>query len=191
MALPRERWTSLEQYLELEHTSLDIKYEYVDGRIYAMSGGSTSHSLIAMNIYALLRPHLRGSPCRVYNSDMKFCLSETVRYYPDVTVSCDPRDTQVVKHDLAYPRLIIEVLSPSTELRDRTEKLARYQRCPTLQEYVLVSQDRQVVEVYVRDGKKWIYQRFESGEEMELASIDFRCPIAAFYEDVSFAPESQ
>jgi len=100
MAIPPEHWISLEEYLELDRASTDVKYEYVDGRIYAMTGGSTSHSLIATNIYALLRPHLRGSPCRVYDKDMKFCLSEKVRYYPDVTVSCDPRDTQVVKHDL-------------------------------------------------------------------------------------------
>src|SRR5205809_5871164 len=135
MAMPHEHWISLEECLELVRTSVDVKYEYVDRRIYALTGESTSHSLIATNIYAMLRPHLRGSPCRVYDSDMKFCLSETVRYYLDVTVSCDPRDTQVIKHDLYYPRLLIEVLSPSTEMRDRTEKLARYHRHATIEEY--------------------------------------------------------
>ncbi len=191
MAMPHERWISLEEYLELDRTSIDVKYEYVDGRIYAMSGGSTSHSLIATNIYALLRPHLRGSPCRVYDKDMKFCLSETVRYYPDVTVSCDPRDTQAVKHDLYYPRLVIEVLSPSTELRDRTEKLARYQRHPTIEEYILVSQEQQAVEIYTRNGKKWSYQSFGPGEEIEFTSIDFHCPIEALYEDVPWSTAPQ
>ena len=191
MAMPHEHWISLEEYLELDRTSLDMKYEYVDGRIYAMSGGSTSHSLIAMNISTLLRTHLRGKACRAYNSDMKFCLSETVHYYPDVTVSCDPRDTQAVKHDLYYPRLVIEVLSPSTEMRDRTEKLAQYQKCQIIEEYVLVSQDRQAVEVYTRNGKKWIYQMFESDDKIELTSIDFHCPIEAFYEDIPLSTESQ
>jgi Uma2 family endonuclease len=191
MAMPHECWISLEEYLELDRTSTDMKYEYVNGRIYAMSGGSTSHSLITMNISTLLRGHLRDKACRAYNSDMKFCLSETVRYYPDVTVSCDPRDTQAVKHELYYPCLVIEVLSPSTELRDRTEKLAQYQKHPTVEEYVLVNQDRQVVEVYTRNGKKWVYQMFELGDEIELTSIDFHCPIEAFYEDVLLSTESQ
>ncbi len=191
MAIPHDHWISLEEYLELEHTSPDMKYEYVDGRIYAMSGGSTSHSLIAMNISTLLRMHLRGKACQAYNSDMKFCLSETVHYYPDVTVSCDPRDTQVIKHDLYYPRLVIEVLSPSTELRDRTEKLARYQRHPTIEEYILVSQEQQAVEIYTRNGKKWSYQSFGPGEEIEFTSIDFHCPIEALYEDVPWSTEPQ
>jgi Uma2 family endonuclease len=190
MAIPHERWISLEEYLELDRTSIDMKYEYVDGRIYAMAGGSTSHSLIAMNISTLLRVHLRGKACRAYNSDMKFCPSEKVCYYPDVTVSCDPRDTQVIKHDIYYPRLVIEVLSPSTEMRDRTEKLAQYQKCQTIEEYVLVSQDRQAVEVYTRNGKKWIYQMFESDDKIELTSIDFHCPIEAIYEDVPWSTES-
>lgn len=189
MAMQHERWISLEEYLELDRTSLDVKYEYVDGRIYAMAGESTSHSLITMNISTLLRSHLRGKTCRAYNSDMKFLLSEKVCYYPDVTVSCDPRDIQAIKHELCYPRLVIEVLSPSTELRDRTEKLAHYQKCQTIEEYVLVSQDRQAVEIYTRNGNKWIYQMFESGEGIELTSIDFHCPIEAFYEDVPLPTE--
>ena len=85
----------------------------------------------------------------------------------------------------------LEVLSPSTEMRDRTEKLAQYQKCRTIEEYILVSQDRQVVEVYTRNGKKWVYQMFESGEEIELTSIDFHCPIEAFYEDVPWSTELQ
>src|SRR5260370_12837986 len=156
-----------------------------------MSGGWTSHSLIAMNISTLLREHLRGSPCRTYNSDMKFKPSEKVSYYPDVTVSCDSKDTQAVKHELYYPRLIVEVLSPSTEMRDRTEKLAQYQKYPTIEEYVLVSQENQAVEIYTRNGKKWVYQRFGLGEEIELTSIDFHCPIEAFYEDVPWSTESE
>ena len=122
---------------------------------------------------------------------MKICLSEKVRYYPDIMVSCDPRDTQVVKYDLSYPRLVIEVLSPSTELRDRTEKLAHYQTCSTVEEYVIVSQERQAVEIYTRNGKKWVYQMFGPGEEIELTSIDFHCPIEAFYEDVPWSTQSQ
>jgi len=82
-----------------------------------------------------------------------------------------------------------DLISPSTELRGRTEKLARYQRHPTVEEYILVSQEHQAVEIYTRNGKKWVYQMFESGEEIELTSIGFHCPIEAFYEDVPFSTE--
>jgi len=83
-----------------------------------------------------------------------------------------------------YLRLVIEVLSPSTELRDRTEKLAQYQKHPTIEEYAIVSQEHQAVEIYTRNEKKWSYQRFGLGEEIEFTSINFHCPIEAFYEDV-------
>jgi len=76
-------------------------------------------------------------------------------------------------------------------MRDRTEKLAQYQKYPTIEEYVLVSQENQAVEIYTRNGKKWVYQRFGLGEEIELTSIDFHCPIEAFYEDVPWSTESE
>ena len=191
MAVQQNDWISPEEYLRIDRESLDIKYEYDDGWIYAMAGGSTSHSLLAGNMFAILRSHLRGGPCKVYTSDMRVCISELQYFYPDVSVSCDPEDTQAIKDNLQSPRLIVEVLSPSTEMHDRTRKFARYQRCPTIQEYVLVSQKRQEVEVFTRNGKRWIYQLFGPGEDIELLSLNIQFPIAMLYEDVPLPVEEE
>jgi Uma2 family endonuclease len=191
MAVQHNDWISPEEYLRIDSESLDIKYEYDDGHMYAMSGGSTSHSLLAGNMFTILRSHLRGGPCKVYTSDMRVYVSELQFFYPDVSVSCDPEDTQAIKDNLQSPRLIVEVLSPSTEMRDRTRKFAQYQRCPAIQEYVLVSQKRQEVEVFMRNGKKWIYQLFSPGEDIELLSLNIQFPIAMLYEDVPLPVEEE
>lgn len=191
MVAQRNDWISPEEYLRIDREAVDIKYEYVDGRIYGMSGGSTSHSLLSINMLAMLKSYLRGKPCKAYNSDMRVHPSRLQYFYPDVTVSCDQKEIQEVTNDLYFPRLIIEVLSPSTEMRDRTEKFAQFQQCPTVEEYVLISQKRQTVEVYTRNGKKWIYELFGPGEEVEFASIDFRFPIEALYEDVPLSTGGQ
>src|SRR5690242_12360205 len=136
MAVEQNDWMSPEEYLCIDRESLDIKYEYDDGRMYAMSGGSTSHSLLAGNMFTILRSHLRGGPCKTYTSDMRVRVSEVQYFYPDVSVSCDLRDTEEIKDTLHYARLIVEVLSPTTELRDRTRKFVQYQQCQTIQEYV-------------------------------------------------------
>jgi len=191
MAVQRNDWISPEEYLRLDREALDIKYEYDDGQIYAMSGGSTSHSLLAGNMFTILKAHLRGGPCKAYTSDMRVYVSEEQYLYPDVSVSCDPKDTQEIKDILQSPRLIIEVLSPSTEMRDRTRKFAQYQQCPTIEEYVLVSQRCQQVDIFTRNGKRWMYQLFGPDEEIELLSLDIRFPIEMLYEDVPLPVEEE
>jgi len=191
VAVQRNDWISPEEYLCIDRESLDVKYEYDHGRMYAMSGGSTSHSLLAGNMFTILKAHLRGGPCKAYTSDMRVYVSEEEYLYPDVSVSCDPKDTQEIKDNLQSPRLIIEVLSPSTEMRDRTRKFAQYQQCSTIEEYVLVSQQRQQVEIFTRNGKRWMYQLFSPGEEIELLSLDIRFPIELLYEDVPLPIEKE
>src|SRR5574337_447880 len=121
MALEHIPTMSVEQYFELEENNPDIRYEYQDGYVYMMSGGSANHATISGNIYAILRSLLRGSPCRVYNSDMKVRVSEKRYFHPDVTVTCDPRDRGTADV-IQSPRLVVEGLSPSTEARDRGRK---------------------------------------------------------------------
>jgi len=191
VAVQRNDWISPEEYLRIDRESLDVKYEYDHGRMYAMSGGLTSHSLLAGNMFTILKAHLRGGPCKAYTSDMRVYISEEQYLYPDVSVSCDPKDTQEIKDNLQSPRLIIEVLSPSTEMRDRTRKFAQYQQCSTIEEYVLVSQQRQQVEIFTRNGKRWMYQLFGPGEEIELLSLDIRFPIELLYEDVPLPVEKE
>jgi Uma2 family endonuclease len=187
IAQPNHLKMSVELYLALDRESQDARYEYIDGYAYMLAGGTPVHSLIAANLIAEIKPHLRGGPCDVYTSDAKVRLSRTRYVYPDLTVSCDERDRQVDAEVIQYPRLVIEILSPSTEAYDRGDKFDYYRACPTIQEYVLVNTQRQAVEVYRRaTGKLWTLFPFGPGEQVEFASIGITLPIASIYERVTF-----
>ncbi|WP_017717963.1 Uma2 family endonuclease [Kamptonema formosum] len=175
---------SPEDYLEGERVS-PIKHEYRQGEIYAMAGASDAHVTLAVNLVSLLRNHVRGTGCRTYTSDMKVRIERANSfYYPDVMVTCDERD-RTPEDFKRYPRLIVEVLSPWTAAFDRGDKFADYRTIETLQEYVLVSQDRLSVECFRRNSEgRWELYPYSEGEEVHLASVDFRCPIAVIYEDV-------
>ena len=180
-------YISPEEYLQGEETS-PIKHEYRDGEVYAMAGASNIHVVITLNIAATLRNHLRGSGCQTYISDTKVHIeSMDSYYYPDVIVSCDQKD-KAFKNFLRYPCLIVEVLSPTTEGFDRGDKFADYRNLTSLQEYVLVSQNRINVEVFRRgvDGQ-WLFYSYSKGDDIHFASVDFQCSIADVYEDVNFA----
>jgi len=173
---------SLEQYRALERASSDAKHEYFDGYIYLMAGGTRRHATLGGNTYSLLAGAVVGGPCRAYNSDMRVRLSETVEVYPDATVTCDERDGENGEDDeIAFPRLVVEVLSPQTERTDRGRKLRDYQACPTIEEYALVNCDYQAVELYRRGAQTWTYHRYETGDEVELASIGTRFLLVEFY----------
>jgi len=183
MALEHTPTMSVEEYFELEENNPDTRYEYFDGYVYMMSGGSANHATISGNIYAILRNFLRGSPCLAYNSDMKVRVSEKRYFHPDVTVSCDPRDRGTA-YFIQSPRLIVEVLSPSTEARDRGRKLQYYLACPSIEEYLLVDARSMRIEIYRKEQTKWIYDAFEADDEVELTSLGIRFPVAYAYEDV-------
>ncbi|MBF2067918.1 MAG: Uma2 family endonuclease [Calothrix sp. C42_A2020_038] len=180
-----QEYISPEEYLEGEKVS-EIKHEYIDGEVYAMAGASDAHVSITGNLYMLLRNHLRGSGCRVYMSDMKTQVHRRSRYYyPDVMVTCDARDRDS-EYTKAHSCLIIEVLSDTTEAKDRGVKFKDYRRSPCLEEYVLVSQDTMNIDIFRRNQNgRWELYSFVEGEEVEFTSIDFRCDIAAIYEDVT------
>lgn len=192
MALQHEHWISLEEYHEIERTS-EIKYEYIDGHIYAMPGGTTDHATIAGNMFAALKAHLRGKTCKAFNSDVKVQPSEDENpsYYPDVTVTCDPEDYKHGSIALRSPRLIVEVLSPSTEYKDRGRKLRDYRACPSLEEYVIISTRYQQVEIFYRSGEVWTYEQFTAGQEMTLISMDLTLPISALYEDTDIPEQDE
>jgi Uma2 family endonuclease len=178
---------TVEEYLQLEQTS-EIRHEYLAGQVFAMSGGSKQHNLIAGNIYSRLRSHLRGGSCSVFMADMKVRIqlanqNKSIFYYPDVIVSCDPDDQD--RFSLNYPCLIIEVLSPSTELTDRREKLVNYRNLETLQEYVLVSQEEIKVEVYRQDTQgNWSLTILGKDDDLRLDSIGLTLTMTEIYEDV-------
>jgi Uma2 family endonuclease len=177
---PQRQRINVEEYLKLDRAS-EIRYEYIDGYAYAMSGGTAAHSLLAVNMIRLLDEQLRSGPCRVFNSDMRVRLSEKRYVYPDATISCDVADSQEDNEMVRSPRLVVEILSPTTELYDRGQKFAYYQECSTIQEYLMVSSQRQKIEVFRRKGEGWAYQRYQPGQTIELESLDIHLPFSAFY----------
>ena len=186
-----QNYISPEEYLKLEELS-QVKHEYIQGETYAMAGASDAHVTLSVNLVTLLRNHVRGSGCRVYMSDMKARIeSRNIYYYPDVMVTCDERD-KAFQSFKRHPCLIIEVLSTGTEGFDRGDKFADYQNLETLQEYVLISQKRQRVECFRRNTEGlWVLHSYTQGNEIHLASVDFRTSMDAIYEDVIFTNESQ
>jgi Uma2 family endonuclease len=181
MVLQRERWISSEEYLELDRASLDVKYEYDDGHMYAMSGGTVEHGQIAINMIRALANHFGQGPCRAFSSDTKTQVAESKYYYPDVTVSCNPEDRQRGVTIIRSPRLVMEVLSPSTETNDRGRKFRAYRACPSIQEYILVSSQHQEVEIYQRQGDVWVYRQFGPGQQVPLVSIGLSIAMADIY----------
>ena len=175
---------SINDWRDLERHSRDSKHEYIDGQVYAMAGGSRAHGRISSNVVRTLEDALGDeSLCNVYNSDVAARLSPMRYTYPDTTVTCDECDQAIPDEtEILSPRVIVEVLSDSTEEYNRGEKFAFYRACPTIQEYVLVATNYQVVEVYRRTLKGWTeYQVYGPGDEVELRSIDVHFPLAVLY----------
>ncbi len=178
---------TVEEYLELEKTS-EVRHEYLGGQIFAMSGGSKEHNTISLNIASRLRSDLRGGSCSVFMADMKVNIrvinqNKNIYYYPDVVVSCDSDDKD--RYSLNYPCLIIEVLSPSTEITDKREKFVNYRDLESLQEYVLISQNEIKIEVYRQDNQgNWLMQTLGKDNELHLNSINLTPTMADIYEDV-------
>jgi Uma2 family endonuclease len=174
----------VEDYLAGEE-SADVKHEYVGGVVYAMAGGSLDHNAICLNLAAALRAHLRGGPCRVFIADVKVRLEHAgneIFYYPDVMVGCDGRDTD--PRFLRHPKVLIEVLSETTERIDRREKFWAYMSIDTLEEYALVAQDRREVTLH-RRANGWRAEVVkDAAASLRLVSLDFTLPLAAVYEGV-------
>lgn len=191
MAIERARWITIEEYHQIEQQNSEVKYEYSDGRVYAMAGGTYNHSSISLNLGAALKAHLRGKVCRVVNSDMHVLPrgDENPSYLPDVTVICNPDDYKGDSTAIRSPRLVFEILSPSTAYRDRGEKLRTYKACSSMQEYALVSTRRCEVEVYRRvSAHEWTNTLYTAEETVQLMSIDLSIPMSEIYADTDIPP---
>ncbi len=178
-----------EEYLDGELLT-DVRHEYLGGDIYAMGGASDAHNVIAGNIFALFRNHLRGGgPCRAYITDMKVRIrirEDDYFYYPDVFVACQHGETSVYYKE--HPAIIVEVLSPSTDRIDRREKFLAYDHIPTFETYVLVEQARVHVEVSRRTPDGWKSDIHESLDDaFDVEKIGTRLTLAQIYEDVTFS----
>ncbi len=189
MAAPHQQQRySAAEYLTYER-QVAYKNEYIAGQIVAMSGSSLAHNRISMNLAWLLISQLRGGSCETFGSDMRVKVTAQGIYtYPDISVVCgEPQfeDTQV--DTLLNPTLIIEVLSPSTERYDRGAKFGYYRALPSLQAYLLVAQDRMLVEQFVRDGDGWrLTVVSDPAAVLPLPAIGCTLPLAEVYRRVSF-----
>ena len=162
------------------------RHEYVDGVVYAMSGETQRHNVIVGNLYMALRAHLRGRPCIVTMEGVQVHAAKSkAYYYPDIAVSCPPEGAPPANatYQVEHPTLIVEVLSESTEGNDRSHKWHAYRRLPSLQEYVLVSQDRRQVELFRRKGEiGWLHLVYAPDEDLDLPSVGLVLPMASLYE---------
>jgi Uma2 family endonuclease len=188
-AQPKPYYTP-EQYLELEQDA-EYKSEYLSGQIFAMAGGSPEHSAIGNNIGREMGNLLKRGPCEVFNSDLRVTVMQTgLMTYPDVTVICGEQHRHPLdRHSLINPTVLFEVFSPMTEADDRGEKWAHYRRLDSLQEYILVSQDKPLVEQYVRqDDGSWKFTAVEGlAASLFLPSLGSSLPLSEVYDKVTFS----
>lgn len=190
-AIPEPRYT-LEEYLARERDA-PYKNEFYRGQIFAMSGGSPRHNLIAGNMFARLHHRLRGTGCRPYNSAQRIRIAAVdLCTYPDVSVICgelqlDRQDREAVVN----PRVIIEVLSPTTESYNRSKKFDFYCELESLRDYILVAQDEPQVERFVRqDDGSWMLTVFKGlAAVLEFPALACTLPLSEIYQDVTFGPK--
>jgi Uma2 family endonuclease len=182
-----------EEYLAFERAGT-CKHEYFNGEIYALTGGTESHNLLAGNAHAALHAQLRRRPCRVYNSDQRIKIMATgLHTYPDVTIVCgQPEFLDRPRLTLVNPTVIIEVLSPSTERYDRGTKFQHYRTIPTLQDYLLISQNDYRIEQYTRqaDGGWLLREAVGIAAQVTITSIDCLLTLEDVYEKVEFEYEN-
>ncbi len=179
-AVLKDNKMTAEEYLAGELIS-EIKHEYEGGYVYAMAGASKNHEKIIFNLARKLGNHLENAPCDVYTSNIKVYVNKTKFYYPDVMVVCgDDNDNDYYTEQ---PILIVEVLSDSTQRKDRTIKRWAYQSLPSLQEYVLIEQDFVEVEVS-RRSVNWQSQHYFLGDDIFFASLDLKVSVEEIYRRV-------
>ena len=183
MIAARENFPQLtpKEYFAWEEKQL-YKHEYLEGQVYAMSGGSINHGRIAIRFASMFDSHLGSSSCIVGNSDVKVKIVKAENYtYPDISVTCDDRDKTSTQY-ITYPSLIVEVLSPSTEAYDRGGKFRLYANNPVLQDYLLVSSTSIEIDLYhKKENGEWIIINYKEGDMIELKSINLTCAIAQIY----------
>jgi Uma2 family endonuclease len=177
---------TVEEYLELERTSA-VRHEFVAGHVYVMAGGSERHNRIALALASRLLTAAAGSACRVMMSDMKVRVGESLFYYPDVVVVCDPADAE--PYFKTRPCLLVEVLSSTTEVVDRREKLHNYRRLESLQAYVLVDQDQPRIETYHRtEAGGWRYDLAEGDGRVALPCPGVQMSVREIYGGLESTP---
>ncbi|BCG65550.1 MAG: hypothetical protein methR_P3395 [Methyloprofundus sp.] len=180
---------SAEDYLAWEELQED-KYEYYQAEVFAMGGARREHAVVAGNVFAVLKQHLRGTPCQTYISDMKLRIEQVDAYFfPDVMVSCSTQDQQAEQF-LTSPILIVEVLSAATEAFDRGDKFAAYRQLPSLKEYLLVDIKARRVECYRRTADNdWLLHVAGAEENCAIASLELELVLTDIFEDIAVSQQ--
>lgn len=192
MVARRDELMSVEDFLALDRANLDQKYEFRNGQMVAMSGGSTNHTMLIMNMSTFIHSHVRKRKCFALVEGTLKIADEC--YLPDIMVSCNEQDLTENKMFIEHPKLVIEVLSPTTEVDDRRDKLWAYTQCPSIQEYVLVNWDYMLIQKMTRRGVQgldhlqWLDQWYGKGENVELDSIDLSPPVDEVYAEIILPP---
>jgi len=192
MIARRHEHMTVEDFLALDREKLDQKYAFINGEMVAMSGGSTNHTLIIANLSGILYAHLRRNPC-AYLTEGTLKVEDDC-HLPDIMVTCNEQDLTENKTYIEHPKLVIEVLSPTTEKYDRMDKVWIYTQCLSIQEYILVEWDMMLVQRMTRKGTgdsdwfQWLDRRYYQGESVELETIGLSIPVDDIYEKVTLPP---
>jgi len=171
-----------------------LRHEFIEGEAFAMTGGTDMHNLITGNAYLSLREHTQGTPCRVFMADMKLAVhAADACFYPDIFITCTPADAErtLIKHDA---KIIVEVLSPSTEGYDRGKKFTHYRLIDTLQAYVLIAQDEYHIEAFVRaqDNHWTLFDASGLNATLSLPLLGeamLNLSLAQIYQDITLSPQ--
>jgi Uma2 family endonuclease len=190
MSVQSQRRYTLEEYFALEHAS-EVKYEYWQGEVFAMSGASPAHVQIQVNLITLLRSQLRGRPCRIFPSDMRLKVPSLPPYrYPDLSALCGDPVFELIGglEVLTNPTFIAEILSPTTEAFDRGDKFTHYKSIPSFSEYLLIAQHRPHVGQYVKQSDEvWSYREFNDlSASLDIPSLTCHLTLDELYQDVTF-----
>ncbi len=190
MPEPATRNLSREEYLAHDEES-QVRHQFLDGEVFAMTGGTFTHAAIAGNIFSALSRRLSGGPCRPMTSDMRVHTPSGLDTYPDISVFCGAPDLADKQRTLLNPVVIVEVLSPSTRSFDRGDKFMHYRSIPTLRDYLLVDSESVAVEHFRRseDGREWVLHEYgELAASLPLSAIDIELPMAEIFFEVDLDP---
>ncbi|MEM9462247.1 MAG: Uma2 family endonuclease [Myxococcota bacterium] len=192
MRVPLRVGASFGEYLKIERTCCEVKHEFVQGSIFAVGRGSVEHSALAAAVVGLLFEQLRGGPYRLHGGELALSIREAdVATRADVVVVCQPirRDPASLSH-VTNPRVVVEVLDPSTERYDRGPKRRFYQELESLCEYVLVAQDRRRVELWRREGEGWVHSVCGAEGTVYLTSIGCQLDVDVLYDAAGVFPSA-
>ena len=187
MGLPLRKM-SLDDFLAWENDQVE-RHEFYQGEVIAMVGARRVHECTVSNLVVELGSALRGSPCRVYASNMKLLVADDTVLYPDIQVSCDRAD-RTAETALRSPTLVVEVLSPSTQAYDRSQKFALYRRLASLQEYLLIDPESRRVEAFRRNADdQWVFHDMSQDELLAVPCLTVTVPMAQVFDGVDPPPQ--